>query len=255
MAKTKRPKKSKVISIRKQKKRVRFDDQRNRKEQALNRLGLTAEMVTGLPKIVPLIQESIGTIEKALEILRGDDSPDAIQFLAKYDAIPESDRKHLTFEERVVGAGLSPRRFMEILTGASLQRSSVATRLIVAISQPEVIRATVKSATEGRPILDENDEIIGYGPGDVKAQEMFHKITTLMPTPKGNVQNFNFAQPRDQDALPAPREGDKPQPLQSMDDFLLSLHDVVRPKSLPEPEIAVEHPVNAPDLEYLDVEV
>lgn len=205
---------------------------------ALQRLGLTEKDVEGVAEITPRVKEAMGSVKEAISLLRGDDSRDSLKFIAKWDSLSARDQKNALLEHVVVAAGLTTRRFMELLAGASFDHSATVSKIFVAQSQLKVMKSTVKAATAGK--------------GDVKAMEIFHKITGAMPTPKGGTFVFNpqiNANP--QKELDAPKT-----PLQAMDSFLLELDDVRRPKQLSppiEPEIPVEIPENAPEIEYLEL--
>jgi hypothetical protein len=83
--------------------------------------------------------------------------------------------------------------------------------------------------------------------------ELFGKATGLLPMPKGAVTNINLGQAA-RGASGDDEEGEG-EGLQSMDDFLMEMQDVVRPHALPEPSIDCQIPINAPEVEYLDADV
>jgi hypothetical protein len=204
----------------------------------------------GVPKIKDRIVAGAGSIQKAIEALRGDDSDDALAFIERYDSISESDLPRLAIEEIFTAAGLTARRFVEVLTGALMQQSSDVTKMLVSVAQPRVVEATIKAATESLPIIGNEGEVVGWTNGDIKAQELFHKATGFLPTPKGAQTTINLQQ-LNQTAVSSDEEKcDAPQ---SMDDFLMEIQDVVRPKALNPPVETV--PINAPLIEYMEVEV
>lgn len=224
----------------------------SREDEARRRLGITREMMDGVPSITSRIKRAFGTVEAAIETLRGDDSADAQRFMARYRSISESDRERLELEEIVVAAGLTVRRFVEVAAGAVMQESGDVTRIMVAMSQPAVTQATIDAATRTVPIVDREGEVVGYTYGDVKAQELFHKATGFLPMPKGATTTINLNQ------LNAPASSSMPEekclPPQSMDAYLLELQDVIRPnKELP--AMASVVPIGADDAEYVDVEM
>src|SRR6185503_16370364 len=114
--------------------------------------------------------------------------------LEKWNSISESDHDYLSLEEIAVAAGLSPRRLWEVLAGACLQQSADTVKLMVSAAQPKIVDATIKAATEEKPILDNQGEIIGHTYGDIRAQETIYRITGLMPTPKGSTLSINLQQ-------------------------------------------------------------
>ena len=201
------------------------------------RLGITDLQMKGVPEITKRVQEGVGSVKEAIAILSGDDAPDSLSFIEKWNSLSPSDQKQVHLEEVVIASGLSTRRFMEILAGACFEHSASVGKIFTAASQLKVLKSTVKSATTK---------------GDVKAQEIFHKITGALATPKGS--NFTFNQQ-------ITAKSDEPtverQPLQTMDSWLLEIDDIRKPKQLKapaEPLIPVEIPEGAPEIEYLDLE-
>lgn len=216
------------------------------------RLGLTDHDVRDVPRITPRVKEAVGTVKAAIRILAGDDAPDSIAFMAKWNSLSKSDQKNARLEDVIVAAGLTPRRFMELLAGASMDYSSTVSKLIVSKHQPKVLKATIKAATDELPITDAQGNVIGRSNGDVKAMELFHKITGALPTPKGS----NFTLNQQINNSPAEASTKERTPLESMDNFLLEIEAIRKPKQLEartEPIIPVEMPDNAPEIEYLDL--
>ena len=229
---------------------------------ARKRLGLKPGATDGFPDLTARIKAGVGSIAKAIEVLSEDDSWESRAFMERYCSVPISDRSRLKLEEFVAAADITPRRFVELVTGALMQQCQDITKMMVAVAQPKVIQATIKAATDQVPITAYDPElecmrVVGYTNGDTKAMEIFHKATGFLPTPKGanttinlnqlnQTANVNGEDDDDDDSL-----GD----LQSMDEYLIELQDVIRPpKSLSAP---VENviPASFPDVEYVDAEV
>lgn len=223
-------------------------DDRNRGAEARKRLGITPEDMVGVPQITHLLKNASGGIPACIEALRGDDSEDALIFIAKWDAITESDRARLTIEEICVAAEIGTRALVGAVTVALMQQSQDATKIMVLTSQPRVVQATIDAATREEPIMNREGEIVGYRSGDVKAQDIFHRATGFLPTPKGATINLNQLNQTAQ--LPEPEEGCDPPP--SADDFLLEIQSAIRPDKQLE---APRKPVHAelPMLEGADV--
>ena len=154
-------------------------------------MGLTDAQMEGVPSITPRIREALGSIKEAIQLIAGDDAPDSIRFMAKWNTLPPSDQKRCPLEEVITAAGLTPRRFMELLGGITFEYSATATKMFVARNQLKVMKSTVKAATDELPITAYDAEsgevkVVGHTNGDVKAMEIFHKITGALPTPKGS---------------------------------------------------------------------
>ena len=217
-------------------------------------MGITLADMEGVPSITGRIVGAVGSVDRAVEALRGDDAPEAVQFIEKYDSVTPTDRERLKLEEIIVASQLSTRKFVEVLTGALMQQAQDVTKMMVGMAQPRVVEATIRAATEIQPIFDKEGEIVGHTTGDLKAQEMFHKATGFLPMPKGAqiaIQLNNGGRAAEEE------DGDEEKclPPPSMDDYLRQIQEVIRPKELPAPVITSQVPVNAPELEYLDSDV
>lgn len=215
----------------------------------LEKLGVVEAQLEGVPKLLPRIKEAVGTLAEAISIIEGDDNPDSIAFMAKWNSLTVRDKRYVHIEDVIIAAGLTTRRFMELLAGASFEHSASVSKIFVSRSQLKVLQATVKAATD-QEIKDEAGKVTGVREGDVRAQEIFHKITGALPTPKG--ANFTFNQQINKNDDPDPKP--ERQPLQTMDSWLLEIDDIRKPKQLSAPIIPVEMPMNAPEVEYLEVE-
>ncbi len=223
---------------------------------ALKRLGLVEADVEDVPEVTPRVKEAMGSVKDAISLLRGDDAPDSRRFIKKWDSLSPRDQKHARLEYVLTAAGLTTRRFMELLAGAEFDHSATVSKIFVSRSQLTVLKSTVKAATDQIPITvmgdDGNLTVVGYSNGDVKAMEIFHKITGALPTPKGS----SFILNQQINTPPAADPAAPKTPLQAMDSFLLEIDDIRRPKQLSapiEPEIPVEMPENVPEIEYLDI--
>lgn len=221
-------------------------------QKARKALGLTDEQMRGVPIITSLVFDACGSKKKAVDLLRCDDSPDSLCFVEKWDSLSPKMQDEARFEDIIVAAGLTPRRFTELLAGTMMEQSAVASKIFVAANQMRVFQSLVKAATDEVPITAEVDGqrvVVGKTNGDVTAMKMFHTITGAMPTPKGSTTTINLGRGERDDG---PQERT---PLQSMDSFLMEIDDVRKPKQLnaPKVEIPVEMPRNAPEVEYLDL--
>jgi len=194
-------------------------------------------------------------VQEAFDLLAGYDSPDAQRLAAKWNGLSAHDKKNVRLEEVIVACGLTTTRFWEILSGANFEHESNMSKFFVTRSQLKVLKSTVKAATDEIPITafvnGENIEV-GRTNGDVKAMEIFHKITGALATPKGSNFTFNQTIKKDSDEVPQVELT----PLQSMDSLLMEIEDVRKPRQLSAPAapvIPVEIPEGAPEIEYLDL--
>jgi hypothetical protein len=227
-----------------------------KREYAVKHLGLDESLMEGVPNVTPRIIRGAGSVDNAIEALRGDESEDAIAFMQKWDSISVGDRKYLTIEEIFTAAGLTAREFVEVVAGALMQQGEDSSRMIVAMAKPKVMESTIKAATDEVPItafIDGVNVVVGKTNGDVKAMEMFHKITGTLQAPKGSTTNI-YANQANQTVVQA--SNDDGEELPSMDSYMREIQDVVRPQleaSVPSSISTV--PINAPEVEYLDAEV
>ena len=229
----------------------------SRTDAARKRLGITPETMWGVPDVTKNIIRACGSVDLAIAALAGDESEDAQEFIRFRKQCSPSDLQRTTLEEQFTAAGLSARRFIEVLTGALMQQCGDVTKMMVAVAQPKVVQATIKAATDEVPIVADVDGhriVVGHTNGDVKAMEIFHKATGFLPTPKGSNTTINLQQLNQTAQLTKGEENEDGDDLPSMDEYLMELQDVVRPKQLNAPPSS-EMPVNAPDIEYIDVEV
>lgn len=214
----------------------RAPDTRNRAEEARKRLGVTKEQLDGCRKITPALKESGLTKERVIEILEGDESPDARLFVAKYRSISESDLAYISIEEISLSCGLSTRRLWEVIAGARLEQSQETVKLMVAEAQPRIFASVIKAATEAQPIIarDEDGEsrVVGWTNGDIKAAELIWKGTGFLPTPKGATTILNIGG----EQRSAPQDEPDEVPLQDMDSCLKQIQQAITKPQLEAPK-------------------
>ena len=129
-------------------------------------------------------------------------------------------------------AGIGSLRLAEVAQTALFLYGTMKTKMLLSSAMPKVMKATIKAATDEVPITADTMEgriVVGHSNGDIKAMEMFHKMSGLMPLPKGAqiaIQN-NFGD----------KEDDKPsgQGWRAPEDRLREFHDMTEPKRLPSP--------------------
>jgi len=221
----------------------------NDRGMALKRLGLTEQDVKDVPSITWRVREAVGTVREAVGVLSGDDAADSLKFCSTWNAITAKDHKHLKLEDIITASGITTRRFMELLAGASLDHSEFVFKTISSSKKAKVLQSVVKAATDEVPIVvtDEDTgttEVVGYENADVKAMELFFKLTGDIKPSGGVVVNSNNQTAN----ITAPERA----PLQSMDSWLLEIDDIRKPRQLNAPPvIPVEIPENAPEIEYM----
>ena len=120
---------------------------RNRTKEILKRLKIKPEDVAGAPPITVLFEQAEGGLDAVLCAMRFASQDEVIaEFLKKYDSIPSSDRKYLSWEAIALAAKLD----LHHLTGSILFAIEVASvnavKIMALTSHPAVMQATIASA-------------------------------------------------------------------------------------------------------------
>ena len=224
----------------------------------LLKLGVTEDQLGQQAKIRDKIRAGWGSVEEAISILEGDDDPDSLLFMRKWNLLTEDERKNCYLEDILIAAGLTSRRFIELLAGATIDHDEFVARMFKSRKKLKVLESTFKAATEEIPITESKlvdgqivHAVVGHENPDVKAMELFFKLTGDIG-PNTIVNNDNRRQTANITTPPPERD-----PLQSMDKFLLEIEEVRKPRQLKAPTpviIPVETPDNAPEIEYLGID-
>ena len=187
------------------------------------------------PAITPMLKAVEGGIPKVLEALRMHDDDDARTFLEAWDQCTKTDRRYLRVEDAAFASGVGSLRLAEVAQTALFLYGQMTTKMLLSSAMPKVMKSTIKAATDEVPItamVDGINLVVGKTNGDVRAMEMFHKMSGMMPLPKGAqiaIQN-NFGEDREKPALAA---GWK-----DADQRLREFQELTEPKRLPSPETA-----------------
>lgn len=197
-------------------------DSRNRRNEALRRLGVKAEQLVNVPQISHILKHAERGLPQVIDALRGYDEEDAQAFIQKYDSLSLSDQKHLTIEDICVAAEIRTLDLLASATKALVLESQTASAIIAATSHYKVVRKTVAMANTD---------------GGHRDREMIHLATGFLPSPKGStfinqrVQVANFGGDKQHPtANPAPPPDEED--LISMDDDLVAMDQFER-KMLP----------------------
>lgn len=189
------------------------------------------------PIITPMLRSVSGGISRILECLRAYDDEDAKGFIGCYDSISPTDRKHLSPEAIAFAAGIGSLRLAELAQTALFLYASMQTKMLISGAMPKVTKAIIKAATDEVPIVAYTPAgrlVVGKTNGDVKAMELFGRISGIAPVPKGAqiaIQN-NYGEREEKSAAPAWR---------SAEERLREIQDATEPKRLPSP---VTTPIN-----------
>lgn len=119
-----------------------------RKADALARLGVTEEQLSVAPNLDPILKDTCGGKTRAIDAMRFSDQPLVEQFLAKYDSIPDRDRKSLTFTAIALAAEINVRHLLGEMLLAIREHSVSRVKFIAITAHPDVTRSRVKYAQE-----------------------------------------------------------------------------------------------------------
>lgn len=226
------------------------------KGQIRHRLGITDLDMEGVPSISRRVKDAYGSIRAAVELLEGDDAPDSMKFMAKWNGMAKADQRDCAIEDVIIASGLTTRRFLELCAGAMSDHDDYALMVSKSRRKLRVLDSAFKAATDEVPITATDMEtgeikVIGHTNADVKAMELFFKLTGDIKPSGGAVVNLN-SNNQTANITAAPDRA----PLQTMDSWLLEIDDIRKPRQLNAPAapvIPVEMPANAPEIEYLPI--
>ncbi len=167
----------------------------------LQRLDIDEREVEEAPPITETLQSCFGPTYKAqsIQYLAASDSVGAKTFLRFWRQIPKADHQELTIEVVCVYARVSPLEILGAVLMAARNLKGQESALKAILAHPEVVEATVASATQGTPLLidgkpylDENGRPLLIGHGNAAAQKMMHEAVGFLPTRKGSEVEINF---------------------------------------------------------------
>jgi hypothetical protein len=184
------------------------------------------------PIVTPMFRAVEGGVEQVIKALRAHADDDAQAFVSAYEQCSRTDHRFVPLEWIAFVAGISSLRLAEVAQTALYLYGQMTSKMLLSSAMPKVMRSTIKAATDEVPIVIDTSEgriVVGKTNGDIKAMEMFHKMSGLMPLPKGAqiaIQN-NFGQDEPEKT---PAQGWKPP-----EERLREFHDMTEPKRLPSP--------------------
>lgn len=186
------------------------------------------------PVITPMLKSVEGGITAVMAALEAYDEDDARAFIEAFQSIGVADRKSLSLEVIAYFAGIGSLRLAEIAQTALYLYASMQTKMLISTAMPKVTRSIIKAATDEVPITAYNSEtgmqeVVGKTNGDVKAMELFGRISGIAPVPKGAqiaIQNNYGDKEPEKPALPG---------WKTAEERLREIQDAVEPKRLPSP--------------------
>jgi hypothetical protein len=148
----------------------------NRKKAALKRLGVTDLQLREAAEISDLLKQAKGGLTGTLQAMRFSQNSDVVNFLEKYNMLPDRDRRSLPWEAIALAAGVD---IPALLGGAILaiqSYSANAVKLIALSHHPEITKAR-----------------IAYGllPGGERDRTAIDTALRFLPSAKGSTIIFN----------------------------------------------------------------
>lgn len=217
-------------------------EKRDRKAEALARLRQRWEKehedeeweVENEPIVTPLFKAVEGGVPRVIEALRMHDDHDAKTFIDTYDSSTATDRKLLPVEAMAFVSGIGSLRLAEVAQTALFLYASMQTKLLISSSMVKVTKSIVKAATDEVPITAYNSntglqEVVGKTNGDIKAMELFGRISGIAPVPKGAQIAIQNVYGREESEKPALSSWKTPE------ERLREIQDATEPKRLPSP--------------------
>lgn len=198
---------------------------RNRRDEILRRLGVTAASLASSPQIGPLLRQNGILPARLVEILSCDTTTEAAAFVKVWEELTPAGRSLAGVEAISIAAGMTPRRLWEVFCGAALVQGKESVGVAIALALPDVMRVTVKEAKKAKGHF---------------AREHLFKAARVLPTPKGSTTVINVGEPAKE-----LEDGDDDGPegkgmLEPSDDFLMKAARAMNPKALPAPAPTIE---------------
>lgn len=157
----------------------------DRKRAAMKRLGVTLAEEKAAPDISSLIKLGRGGLTGALEAMRFSGNAEVQQFLQKHDAIPERDRKSLSWEAIAIAADLDHAQLLGAAILAIQSHSSNAVKIIALSHHPEITQKRIE---------------FGKQAGGEKDRTAIDTALRFLPSQKGSTIIFNAnGKSRDED--------------------------------------------------------
>jgi hypothetical protein len=140
---------------------------------------ITQEAFNKQPRVTAAMNDLPGTggFDVLPEYLRGNEDPDAIKFMEKWDSISLDDKECIGFEGVCAAAGVPGKKLFGIIVSEALTEGESKMALHTALKAPAVIAATLK-----RALTDEGH----------REKVLVAKASGWLPRPKGSQTNINI---------------------------------------------------------------
>lgn len=188
------------------------------RQDALRRLGFKQA-----PEINPLAVYAVqvaGSKQKFLAYARTSDHLGVQSLIEKYDSLSPSDRRALSITDLCIVCDLNFGVLLGEVSREAFNHNADVSRLLAAVWQPRVVKATIDSA-------------IKYaGPDGVRDRQMLHTHSNFVPVPKSASTVFKFQQQINNST----GGDDEPSGLPSFSSDIITLNAAQRATLLPAPE-------------------
>jgi len=138
---------------------------------------ITEESYRKQPRLTEVLKRLPGGFECVCEYLRGNDDPDAIKFMDKWDTISLDDKDVIGFEGLCASAGVNGKKLYGIIVSEATVLGENEMAMLTAIKAPGVIDVILETAKT---------------PGGHRERTLVAKASGWLPRPKGSQTNINI---------------------------------------------------------------
>ncbi|HEY1897826.1 MAG TPA: hypothetical protein VGG62_16215 [Terracidiphilus sp.] len=129
-----------------------------------------------MPVVTDIIRGAMGSMRKAIQVLRFSADPAVVSFFETYDTIPQGDREYLPIEAIAFKASVSPVALLGAILLASKTVRGQQSALMAINAHPALLKKTIKYA--------------GMPEGS-KDRQMLHQAVGFLPSPHQGGVNMN----------------------------------------------------------------
>ena len=143
---------------------------RDRKKEALRRLGVKPSQLETAPPISSYLREMRGGKKVVISALRFCSDPIATTFLETYDNIPDRDREQIPIEAVAIAAGVDVRTLLGVVLLAVREHSASRVKILALSNHPSVYRKRIEYAKT---------------PAGFRDRDAIDMLLGALPSPKG----------------------------------------------------------------------
>jgi hypothetical protein len=153
-----------------------------------------------------------------IEYARLSDDDGVQAMVEKWDACSPSDRRALSISDVCAAVGLPFSKLLGEVTAAAFEHNTDVSKLVAAVNQPRVVKATVESA------------VTLLGREGMKDRQMLHLHSNFLPVPRGATTVFRLQQQINNTCEAA---GEEPTSLPSFEEDVVLISAAQRGKLFP----------------------